>query len=120
MTPNYHILIVEDDISIALDLEELIVSVFSYKVTLSGSLQMAQLLAEETFDIIILDCSHSNETILMQFEAAQNSFAPIICLSNSVDSIAANDTHKINKILLKPFDNNELVTTIRQISEQLN
>jgi two-component SAPR family response regulator len=108
------VLIVEDDVHIALDLEAIVAKAIDVEVLLSRSVTRAKTLIERTVDLILLDVDVTNGKTFEAAAMLRIRQAPFMFLSGSRRDHIPHQL-KDAPFIPKPYDERMLIEQIRTI-----
>lgn len=115
MKHSRNILLAINDAMIAMDVEDLIQSHFGFSVTTLTILEAEQKLDILNPELIIVDCDINYANVCTFLNKIEDIKAKKICFctSNRQALTLKNDS---TEVLLKPFDNDDLISTISRIT----
>lgn len=110
-------LIVEDEVLIALDLEDIFVSRGAV-VTLAHSLAEGMLKADAAFDVALLDVRLRDEEVFPIAAKLQSKRVPIVFHSAHITKADVEDRFKEAQVISKPAREDELVEIVLHAAKQ--
>ena len=118
---NYRILVVDDDEEMCLLIAEVLLKKEFSVVTLSDSLQAAQVLRQEEFDVIVTDLEMKGlrGTDLLREATVASPMTPVIIITafGSIESAIQAMKLGAYDYVTKPFDKEELVLVVKKAIE---